>query len=339
MKKYTSSIDNINIDAWADFVQQHPEGNIFQSPIMYRLYEQSENYKPVAIIQTDEQNNITGSFLVSLFSEKKGLVGKLMRRAMTVGCPLVKDEQDIIGILKETHTLTRSHSLYLKISNILDKRYLMPKLEKIGYIFEPHLNFLINLKQPEEVLWKNLHETRRKQIKRAYNRGIRVEVTRTVPDIGPYYDILLHTYQRAGLPIDHPSLFQQALTLLAPKNNLVFISAYMEDKLIAHRMVLSFKNYLYDWYAGNLTDFQHVYPNDVLVWETLKWGRQNEFETFNFGGAGHPDKPYGVREFKRKFGGQLVEYGYFSHPFKPILYDVLKKLHHVMKQSLKLIRR
>lgn len=31
--------------------------------------------------------------------------------------------------------------------------------------------------------------------------------------------------------------------------------------------------------------------------------------TFDFMGAGKPNKPYGVREFKKRFGGELVEYG------------------------------
>jgi serine/alanine adding enzyme len=30
---------------------------------------------------------------------------------------------------------------------------------------------------------------------------------------------------------------------------------------------------------------------------------------FDFGGAGRPDEPYGPREFKSKFGGELVDYG------------------------------
>jgi lipid II:glycine glycyltransferase (peptidoglycan interpeptide bridge formation enzyme) len=41
----------------------------------------------------------------------------------------------------------------------------------------------------------------------------------------------------------------------------------------------------------------------------LRWGRTHGFEVFDFGGAGRPDEPYGPREFKAKFGGELVDYG------------------------------
>ena len=36
-----------------------------------------------------------------------------------------------------------------------------------------------------------------------------------------------------------------------------------------------------------------------------------------FGGAGKPDKPYGVRDYKLKFGGQLVNWGRFEKVHKP----------------------
>lgn len=41
-------------------------------------------------------------------------------------------------------------------------------------------------------------------------------------------------------------------------------------------------------------------------------------------GAGEPGVPYGVRDFKAEFGGQLVEHGRFIHICKPMLYRIGK---------------
>ena len=41
-------------------------------------------------------------------------------------------------------------------------------------------------------------------------------------------------------------------------------------------------------------------------------------------GAGKPDDGYGVRDFKAKFGGQLVEHGRFLHVMNPLLYNIGK---------------
>jgi lipid II:glycine glycyltransferase (peptidoglycan interpeptide bridge formation enzyme) len=39
-------------------------------------------------------------------------------------------------------------------------------------------------------------------------------------------------------------------------------------------------------------------------------------------GAGKPDEAYGVRDFKAKFGGKLVEHGRFLFVCKPLLYKI-----------------
>ncbi|MHA2406139.1 MAG: lipid II:glycine glycyltransferase FemX, partial [Candidatus Hermodarchaeia archaeon] len=50
-------------------------------------------------------------------------------------------------------------------------------------------------------------------------------------------------------------------------------------------------------------------PNELLIWHILKGGTENGLKTYDFGGAGKPDEEYGVRDFKSKFGGDLVRYG------------------------------
>ena len=45
------------------------------------------------------------------------------------------------------------------------------------------------------------------------------------------------------------------------------------------------------------------------MWRVLEQGNLDGFKTYDFGGAGRPDEEYGLRDFKAKFGGQLVSYG------------------------------
>jgi len=43
---------------------------------------------------------------------------------------------------------------------------------------------------------------------------------------------------------------------------------------------------------------------------------------FDFMGVGIPNRPYGVRDFKSKFGGELVNYGRFGRRNSKILYVI-----------------
>jgi serine/alanine adding enzyme len=38
----------------------------------------------------------------------------------------------------------------------------------------------------------------------------------------------------------------------------------------------------------------------------------------DFGGAGRPNEPYGVRDFKAKYGGRLVDFGRDVHVSAPV---------------------
>jgi lipid II:glycine glycyltransferase (peptidoglycan interpeptide bridge formation enzyme) len=56
----------------------------------------------------------------------------------------------------------------------------------------------------------------------------------------------------------------------------------------------------------------------------MEWGHNNGYEKFDFGGAGKPDEEYGVRDYKLKFGGELVNWGRFQKVHKPFLMRVGK---------------
>lgn len=86
---------------------------------------------------------------------------------------------------------------------------------------------------------------------------------------------------------------------------------------------LAHKNTLFDYYAGAYRDYYNKHPNDLLPWEVLKWGKQNGFTRFVFGGAGKPNVPYGVRDYKKKFGGEFVNYGRFEKIHCPGLFKLI----------------
>jgi lipid II:glycine glycyltransferase (peptidoglycan interpeptide bridge formation enzyme) len=70
----------------------------------------------------------------------------------------------------------------------------------------------------------------------------------------------------------------------------------------------------------------------MATWAAIEYSHQNNIPVFDFMGAGSPKIEYGVREFKSRFGGNMVEYGRFILIFNPLLY-------HTAKLGLKLIKK
>ena len=88
------------------------------------------------------------------------------------------------------------------------------------------------------------------------------------------------------------------------------------------RFGLLYRDSIYGWYAGSYSQYYSLFPNDILIWETLRWGIKKGYKTFDYGGAGEPNKPYGVRGFKQQMGGTLVNFGRYEKIHRPFMYKI-----------------
>jgi lipid II:glycine glycyltransferase (peptidoglycan interpeptide bridge formation enzyme) len=102
-----------------------------------------------------------------------------------------------------------------------------------------------------------------------------------------------------------------------------FLATY-NDLIVGVLYLLTYKEMAYVWYAGSLPGYYEKHPNDILYWEAIKWSCRNGYKIFDFGGAGSPNEEYGVREFKKQFGGELVNYGRFEKSYRPHFLKIIK---------------
>lgn len=324
--KYELNPVKIEKNEWQKFVYDHPKGNIFQTPQMFYSYTCAKNYEPIFIACTSGEGEIIGLLVGSVFSEKSGILKKLISRSIVFGGPLLTPKVNTVEFLTQYDKIVREKAVYSRIINLFDNSNEYIGIESVGYKLNDHLNYNIDLTKGLEKIWNDIHNTRRRQVKRGFRRGITVEIGKEVKDLRPYYDILKNTYTNAGLPLQDFSFFENIYNNLTASGNIIFFSAFDKEKLIGHRIILSYKNTLYDWFAGDLPEARDKYTNDVLVWEVLKWGSENGFKRFDFGGAGEPGKEYGVRDFKKKFGGDLVAFGNYFKIHQPVKYVLLQNL-------------
>jgi lipid II:glycine glycyltransferase (peptidoglycan interpeptide bridge formation enzyme) len=78
---------------------------------------------------------------------------------------------------------------------------------------------------------------------------------------------------------------------------------------------------VYEWYVCGMDDrYPEHYPSVLATWAAIDYAHNNGFERFDFLGAGSPEHDYGVREFKSRFGGELVRHGRYRRINSRILY-------------------
>lgn len=310
---------------WAEFVKQHPKGNIFQTPEMYIVYKEYLNYYPLLFCSMDENETIRGVLLVLIQQESKGLVGKLTSRAVIWGGPLIEDndENTLNEILTKLKKEIAKKVIYTQFRNlwIWDKD-IKQAFIKQGFLWENHLNILHDLTIDVNEQFKKLHSGRRKNINRAEKYGLKFScINNQSEDFDKTLDLILETYKRVHLPLPDKSFFYKTRNLLDASIFKVFVATF-ENNIIGTRMVLCYNGLIYDWYAGAASDYLDKYPNDFLPWKIMEWGANNNYTLFDFGGAGKPDVPYGVRDFKLKYGGELINPGRFICIHKPFFYKL-----------------
>lgn len=302
---------------WDDFVFSHPMGNIFQTPALYRVYAETKNYFPISVALTDPGSQEIGGVMSGVVIRvMDGFPGNFSARSIVQGGPLIAPSSggDVVSKLVEKYDSHASRSsLYTEIRNMYDVQGMLNPVNNYSYV--DHLNFIIDLSRSRDDLWGQIHKSRRKNINRAERAGVVVEEIVSQDKIPVFYELLRETYNSVRVPLADISLFESSFRHLVPEGLAKFFLARHEDDYIGARAVLLYKDRIYDWYAGAAVDALSFYPNEYLVWHILEWGVENNYLVFDFGGAGKPDKPYGPREFKRRFGGELVNYGRYVRQY------------------------
>ena len=106
--------------------------------------------------------------------------------------------------------------------------------------------------------------------------------------------------------------------ILVPKGMAKFYLAEHNGLYVGGRVSLIYKDIIHAYFVGVPKKYKYLNANALLNWEIIRWGVENGCKVFDFGGAGKPDKDYGVREFKRQFGGSLVNYGRYKTIHSPM---------------------
>ncbi len=315
--------NQINKSEWTRFVANHQNGNVFHTPEMFEVHCGLQKYKPLFLSCVNPQLEIKGILIAFIYKEYGGLFGRLSSRAIVWGGPLVyENDPELTNLLvTEFIKICKKEAIYSQFRNLWDTHCFQDIFIRGSYKYEDHLNFLFDLTKGEKYLWEKIHPTRKKQINRSIKRGLNAQVVDHLNQIEleECYAILEQVYRVARLPYPDIVYFQKAFQVLGSCGFLKTILATFEDRIIGFRFFLSYKGLLYDWYAGSITEHHDKYPNDLLPWELMKWGIVNGYNTFDFGGAGKPEVPYGVREYKMKFGGELVNFGRYEKVHKSIM--------------------
>jgi hypothetical protein len=306
-------VNSLPAGQWRAFVDAHPVGNIFHTPEMFEVYGHAAGHLP-ELWAGVEDGHVLALFIPVHISLRGGLLRHFTTRTVCFGSVLSQPGPQGAFALEELLKTYKAdpgrRSLFTELRNISPLEDELSILQQQGFIFEEHLNYLIDLNLPAEAVFNNIGARTRKNIRKGLNKDlVKIEEVCEEPDLRECYRLLDMTYRAAHVPLSEYSLFRAAADLLGPKRMIRFALARVHGEAAAASVELLYKDRVFGWFGGMDRRFAPYIPNELLMWSIIKWSAENGFKKYDFGGAGKPNEKYGVRDFKAKFGGRLVCYG------------------------------
>ena len=314
--------DRFKKEAYSRFVHENPTTSIFQTLDMAEVYKRSKGCTPLSLVAVNED---TGEILASLLArkveEKQGFLSSFSRHSTIRGGPIFVDSKEGIKavslLLEYYNKIVEREILYSRIYPLNNTPQIIPSIMENGYEQESWQNFLIDLTKSKKELWSNLKKDKKRGINKAKKFGVQIHECEDRNQLQIFYNLLKERFSGRKYLFRDISTFEAVFDILVPRNEAKFLFAKYNDEYIAARLILLYKGVIYAWYIGSSNKYLRYHPNDLLVWHVLEWGSENGYHTFDFGGGGIPGETSGWIEFKRRFGGKIVNYGRYTKIHQP----------------------
>src|SRR3989344_239745 len=235
---------------------------------------------------------------------------------VTLSSPVIPSEQSERGNLYSTKIATSpsTNAQGPRNDESIDKSFIKsPKPLFTKY------NFIVDLTKSEEQLLKNMHPKTRYNIKVAQKHGVKIEERTDDEAFKIYLKLYFETTKRQGYHGHNENYHRKVWDTLRDTNMArILIATYSEP--ITHNslpltawMLFNFQDTLYYPYGGSSIEHKEVMANNLVAWEAIKLGKKMGLKLFDMWGALGPDADpkdswIGFHNFKKGYGGELVEY-------------------------------
>lgn len=308
----------IDIQQWQELIENSATATWFQTPEAYQFYVANKEEMIPFAIGVEEDGHLTGVIVGYTTQERNPIQQLLTCRSIIIGGPLLDEHisNDALSALLLAAKRVTQNSIYVETRNFHNYSHWRDLFEACGFLYQPHYDIHVHCNATH-----TMSEQRQRQVKKAIKNGATIVQASSEEEIKDWYKILHKLYRtKVRTP-----LFSEAFYLSFYRQKIgKYLLVKFENKVIGGMMCPIFAgNTIYEWYVcGMDEEYKDLYPSVMATYAAIEYAKINNLPLFDFMGAGKPNVPYGVREFKMEFGGELVEHGRFLCVRKTLLYKI-----------------
>lgn len=296
--------------------------NWFQTEECFSFYQSLGFIEPFRC--SVERDGVEKGRMVGYIQKDGGKLKQFFsRRAIINGGPMLADditEDELMGLLTKCKRELKKKAIYIETRNFDDYARYKEIFSRAGYNYEPHYNFHVDTSSVD-LLEANMGKSRKRDVKTSLRDGAVVVENPTIDEVKDFYRVLEHLYQtKVKTPLFPFSFFERLYRSSFGR----FLLVKYDERIVGGTVCVCGENVMYEWFAcGEDGVHKNIYPSTLATYAGIRYAAEHGYARFDMMGAGAPnDGGYGVRDFKAKFGGQLVEHGRFKCVLNKPLYLV-----------------
>jgi len=330
-------IDSINKNQWNNLIEQSQLGSFFHRYEWLKSIEEGIGLTAKHIVVLKKDN------LIGVFPNFKAcIIGVPFNQLISItpgfGGPIITgNEKEVFVLMLKMVSKICKKDIISHCITTLNPGYQRYNLFLVKYGYQPNLDycrFVIDLNRTILDINSKMNKKRRYNLKKAKSNKFEIVDEKIDEDnLKDFFNVYSKVMKKIE-GVEYP--FQFFISL---KNNLQdrikMFSAKVDRKKVGKHLYFLDKEQssLHHFFSGVFeSDFKY-YPSELLHEHALKWGIQNNYKKYDFGGTGSNFND-GLFKFKEEFGGQLVPTLTWEKGYSLIRWNLFKIGRYFYRKSL-----
>jgi lipid II:glycine glycyltransferase (peptidoglycan interpeptide bridge formation enzyme) len=174
-----------------------------------------------------------------------------------------------------------------------------------------HYCHTVELDRDDAKIFSTFRNSNKRNIKRARKENLTVDLSYTLKSVKEFYRLNCTTRKHHGLPPQPFSFFRTIFDHIISRKKGFVALACNKNRSVAAAVYFHFGTEAVYKYGASDRNYHHLRPNNLMMWQAIKWCCRNGFKRFSFGRT-EPEN-HGLLQFKRGWGTKEDRINYYKY--------------------------
>lgn len=213
-------------------------------------------------------------------------------------------ENNIVAEFVRFHPLLENHTVFQNNISVIENR----------------TTVWLDLEKSEEEIWMHEVSTQnRNTIRKCIKNGLSVEKSN---DYSEFVEIYNATMDKVGAG-DFYYFDDDYYKKISESDAYTLLKVVSQDETIAAAIFIGYGEYFHYHLAGSKKECLKLAPNNLLLWEAIKFGKKNGYKKMHFGGGLTNSEEDNLYRFKKKYSSTVAKFYIGKRVHNKEVYDKL----------------